>query len=151
MNSKLKKIVGLLCMAHFTFLSAQSFDFVIDHSAIIVNQLEKTGDFYAKVMGLQEIPHPTNSPGFRWFNVQGNSQLHLIYKDTVVMKKHKSMHLCLSTQKLDAFIENLKYHQIPFEDWPGKPNAVTLRADGVQQIYIQDPEGYWIEINDAAH
>ncbi len=147
----MKKIVLLLCLGHFAFMNAQSFDFVIDHSSLIVNQLEKTGDFYAKVMGLEEIPHPAKSPGFRWFTIQGNSQLHLIYKDTVVMKKHKSMHLCLSTQKLDAFIENLNQHQIPYEDWPGKPNAVTLRADGVKQIYIQDPEGYWIEINDAAH
>ena len=147
----MKKIALLLCVGQLTFMSAQSFDFVIDHSSLIVNQLEKTGDFYAKVMGLEEIPHPSKSQGFRWFTIQGNSQLHLIYKDTVVMKKHKSMHLCLSTQKLDAFIENLKHHQIPYEDWPGKPNAVTLRADGVKQIYIQDPEGYWIEINDAVH
>ncbi len=147
----MKKILILFCLGHAALVSGQSFDFVIDHSALIVNQLEKTGDFYANVIGLQEIDHPTKALGFRWFNVQGNSQLHLIYKDTVVMKKHKSMHLCLSTQKLDAFIENLNQHHIAYEDWPGKPNAVTLRADGVKQIYIQDPEGYWIEINDAAH
>jgi len=147
----MKKIVFLYCLAQTAFLSAQSFDFIIDHNALIVNDLKKTGDFYANVMGLQEIDHPTKAPGFRWFNVQGNSQLHLIYKDTVVMKKHKSMHLCLSTQKLDAFIENLDKHHIAYEDWPGKINAVTLRADGVKQIYIQDPEGYWIEINDAQH
>jgi catechol-2,3-dioxygenase len=26
-----------------------------------------------------------------------------------------------------------------------------VRPDGVKQIYFQDPEGYWIEINDDKH
>jgi len=147
----MKKIILLVLTVNCTLLSAQSFDFAIDHSSLIVNDLKTTGDFYANVLRLKEIPHPTGASGFRWFNVHGNSQLHLIHKDTVIMKKHKSMHLCLSTQKLDEFIENLKNHHISYEDWPGKKNAVTLRADGVQQIYLQDPEGYWIEINTAEH
>lgn len=141
-------ILLILC---FTPIKGQTFDFAIDHTSLIVNDLKKSGDFYAQVLQLKEIPHPTNDPGFRWFQVHGNTQLHLILKDTVVMKKHKSMHLCLSTQKLGAFIDNLNKNNIEYEDWPGTKNAVTQRADGVQQIYLRDPEGYWIEINDAAH
>jgi|SRR5690554_614081 len=129
--------------------SAQSFNFNIDHSSLIVNNLDATADFYANILQLEEIPHPDRPPGFRWFSINGSSQLHLIYKDTVVMKKHKSMHLCLSTPKLEDFIEHLKTSKIEYEDWPGKKGAVTLRSDGVKQIYIQDPEGYWIEVNDA--
>lgn len=26
---------------------------------------------------------------------------------------------------------------------------IQTRPDGVQQIFVQDPDGYWIEINDA--
>ncbi|HUH46529.1 MAG TPA: VOC family protein [Arenibacter sp.] len=137
----------------FTFIglqtNAQSFNFNIDHSALIVNKLDATADFYANILRLEEIPHPDRSPGFRWFSIDGTSQLHLIYKDTVVIKKHKSMHLCLSTPKLDDFIEHLKAFKIQYEDWPGKKGAVTLRSDGVRQIYLQDPEGYWIEVNNA--
>src|SRR5690606_446851 len=137
----------------FTFIgpsvNAQSFDFNIDHSSLIVNNLDATADFYADILQLEEIPHPDRAPGFRWFSVDGSSQLHLIYKDTVVMKKHKSMHLCLSTPKLENFIEHLKASKIEYEDWPGKKGTVTLRSDGVKQIYLQDPEGYWIEVNDA--
>lgn len=147
----MKKIFFVVACCCTTFLSAQDFDFAIDHTSLIVNQLDKTADFYGKILNLKEIPHPTKAPGFRWFTLQGNSQLHLIYKDTVVMKKHKSMHLCLSTPKLDALIKHLENNHIPYEDWPGKKSAVTLRADGVRQIYIQDPEGYWVEINDAKH
>lgn len=131
--------------------NAQDFDFQIDHSSLIVNNLDTTADFYSNILKLKEIPHPDKAPGFRWFQVQGNSQLHLIYKDTVVMKKHKSMHLCLSTPNLETFIKHLEDNDIEYEDWPGTKGAVTLRTDGVRQIYLTDPEGYWIEVNNAKH
>ena len=131
--------------------NAQDFDFQIDHSSLIVNNLDTTADFYSNILKLKEIPHPDKAPGFRWFQVQGNSQLHLIYKDTVVMKKHKSMHLCLSTPNLETFIKHLEDNNIEYEDWPGTKGAVTLRSDGVRQIYLTDPEGYWIEVNNAKH
>jgi lactoylglutathione lyase len=48
-----------------------------------------------------------------------------------------------------GFIEKLKANKIEFENWPGEKGAVTTRVDGVKQIYFKDPDGYWIEINDA--
>ncbi|MBO0593007.1 VOC family protein [Cellulophaga sp. E16_2] len=147
----MKKLLFFLVFFTVAISNAQKFDFTIDHTTLIVNDLKTTGDFYQTVIGLKEIDHPTKDPGFRWFSIQGNTQLHLIYKEDVVMKKHKSSHVCLSTSQLDAFIKNLVENKIPYEDWPGTKGAVTLRADGIKQIYITDPEGYWIEINDAKH
>ena len=128
-----------------------SFDFKYDHYSLIVKDLDKTGEFYKEILRLQEIPHPSATSGFRWFVINGNSQLHLIGKDSVAMKHSKSVHLCLATQKLDEFIAYLEEKEVPYSDWPGKPNAVTLRADGVRQIYVQDPENNWVEINTAVH
>lgn len=147
----MRRLLFLLPCIFFMETHAQDFDFQIDHSSLIVNKLDTTADFYSNILKLKEIPHPDKAPGFRWFEVQGNTQLHLIYKDTVVMKKHKSMHLCLSTPNLEAFISHLKNNNIGYEDWPGTKGAVTLRSDGVKQIYLTDPEGYWIEVNNAKH
>ena len=36
----------------------------------------------------------------------------------------------------------------PFTDWPGNPGAIGVHRNGFRQIYVQDPDGYWIEIND---
>ena len=36
-----------------------------------------------------------------------------------------------------------------WEDQDGKKMALTTRTDGVKQVWLQDPDGYWIEINDA--
>ena len=132
-------------------LQAQSFDFQYDHYSMIVKDLTKTGDFYEEILGLKEIPHPTNAEGFRWFSIHGNSQLHLIKKETVEHSSSKSAHLCLATKDLPKFITHLKRKNIPFWDWPGTKNAITDREDGVQQIYLKDPEGNWVEINTAQH
>lgn len=61
------------------------------------------------------------------------------------------MHLCLATEDLDGVIAHLEKNNIVYSDWPGKENSVTVRTDGVRQIYVQDPDGYWVEINTAIH
>lgn len=147
----MKKILLLLLTAHCFLVSGQSFNFQYDHYSFIVKDLQKTGDFYANILKLKEIPHPSATSGFRWFSIHGKSQLHLIEKDSVAMEHSKSVHLCLATQNLEALIAHLKANNIPYWDWPGKENAVTDRADGVKQIYVKDPENNWVEINTAVH
>lgn len=147
----MKKILIILTLLASGVVSAQSFDFKYDHYSFIVKDLEKTGAFYKDILKMEEIPHPSATSGFRWFKVNGNSQLHLIGKDSVAMEHSKSVHLCLATRDLDGLIAHLKKNKVPFSDWPGAENEVTLRADGVRQIYIQDPENNWVEINTASH
>ena len=69
----------------------------------------------------------------------------------MALEHSKSIHLYLATQNFDGLITHLKTKGIPYWDWPGKENAVTNSADGVKQIYVQDPENNWIEINTAKH
>lgn len=139
-----------------TYLESQfevkkGFDFHFDHESLVVTKLIETGDFYRDVLKLKEIPHPDKAPGFRWFQIRGNSQLHLIKKDIIEFKKDKSIHLCLSTQNLEGFIEHLISNNTDFYNWPGEKGSVTDRSDGVKQIYLKDPDGYWVEINTAKH
>lgn len=133
------------------FKAASGFDFYFDHQSLVVTKLIETGDFYRDILRLKEIPHPDKAPGFRWFQVRGNSQLHLIKKDVIEFKKDKSIHLCLSTQNLEEFISHLMENNVDFYNWPGEKGSVTDRSDGVKQIYLQDPDGYWVEVNTAKH
>ena len=49
---------------------------------------------------------------------------------------------------MDAFMRHLQKMKVPFGDWSGKNEKYQIRADGgAKQIYLQDPEGNWIEIN----
>ena len=48
---------------------------------------------------------------------------------------------------IEKFIETLTKAGIVYEDFPGKPNTINIRPDGIKQIFFTDPDGYWIEVN----
>ena len=37
---------------------------------------------------------------------------------------------------------------IKYGNWKGDSKEPQVRPDGIKQVYLQDPDGYWIEIND---
>ena len=41
----------------------------------------------------------------------------------------------------------LDERQIPYGSWEGEANAPSVRGDGIKQIFFQDPNGYWLEVN----
>ncbi|MGB6154052.1 MAG: VOC family protein [Pricia sp.] len=151
MKTYLTAALWLFAMSHGFLATAQSFDFRYDHLSIVVEDVDKSADFYANVLNLEETPHPDKTPGFRWFIINEKTQIHLIQKEFAPFEKNKSMHLALATQDLDGVIAQLKAKNIVFDDWSGKKNTIKHRSDGIDQIYIQDPDGYWIEINTVAH
>lgn len=120
----------------------------INHIALYVTNLATSTAFYQDVIGLDTIPEPFHDGRHTWFSVSENAHLHLISGRANPPEAEKNTHLCFSTGKMDELLENLKAKGIHFEDWPGKALTVTKRVDGIRQIYLKDPDGYWIEIND---
>jgi lactoylglutathione lyase len=58
-------------------------------------------------------------------------------------------HMAFSTVNLDKVVKHLRKNNIDYWTDEGKKNVVRIRKDGVRQVKIQDPEGHWIEINEA--
>ncbi|PRX40407.1 VOC family protein [Salegentibacter salegens] len=141
---------SLICTLLFTcFCSAQTnYDFKKDHDALLVHDLEISANFYQDVLGLKEVSSKAIPSGKRWFELGNGVQLHLSESKEEVPKS-KSIHMAITTQKIDAFVDFLKSKDIYFENWAGKAKTVRVRADGVKQFYIRDPDGYWIEVNNA--
>lgn len=121
----------------------------IDHVAFYVVDLKTSAGFYREVVGLPEIPEPFHDGKHAWFGLGPGIALHVISGAAAPLPKEKRNHLCLSVPSMDAFTARLAKAGIAYEDLAGKKGAVTLRPDGVHQIYLQDPDGNWIEINDA--
>lgn len=127
--------------------SAQKVSPVLNHIALHVQDLKRSTEFYQQVVQLDTIPEPFHDGKHTWFRIGPGSQLHLI-SGSGPITPDKNTHLCFSTPSLEGFIQNLTRLNVPYEDWAGKKGAITTRVDKVKQIYFQDPDGYWIEVND---
>lgn len=120
----------------------------LNHIAIYVENLQKSTTFYKDILQLPEIPEPFHDGLHTWFTLGDAGSLHLIQGAKGGVEREKNDHLCFSTEDIKVFIHNLEKHQIAYFDWPGNKGKVTTRVDGVHQVYFQDPDGHWIEIND---
>ena len=111
--------------------------------------LKTSTHFYQQVVGLDTIPEPFHDGRHTWFSVGTHSHLHIISGAKEKTPHDKNSHLCFSVASVNDFVANLKRNNVEFENWAGEKNAVTNRVDGVKQLYFRDPDGYWVEINDA--
>jgi lactoylglutathione lyase len=133
----------------FSMASAQEGKAVINHIALHVNDLQKSTVFYRDVIGLDTIPEPFHDGKHTWLAVGYKSHLHLIAGAGTPVSRDKNSHLCFSVPSVEKFIQRLVKAGVAYEDWAGKKQSVTNRVDGVKQIYMMDPDGYWVEVNDA--
>jgi lactoylglutathione lyase len=121
----------------------------INHTAIFVVDLKTSKAFYENVLGLDTIPEPFHDGKHAWFRIGPGTSMHMIEGATQKKEYYKNQHTCFSVPSVEAFTALLKKQNIGYEDVAGKKNSITTRIDGVRQIWLQDPDGYWLEINDA--
>jgi catechol 2,3-dioxygenase-like lactoylglutathione lyase family enzyme len=119
----------------------------LNHLALSVTDLETSIRFYKELFNLQEITNRTKMEGIRWLSLGEGKEIHLIsiLKDSVSI--NKAVHFAFTTPDFDAFFTKLQSMKLDYSDWPGNFGKVNIRADGVKQIYFQDPDGYWLEVN----
>jgi lactoylglutathione lyase len=120
----------------------------INHTAIYVMDIQKTASFYTNVIGLDTVPEPFHDGKHIWYSTGTHSMMHVIAGATVKKEYYKNQHTCFTVPNFNLFIEKLKGLNWVYEDVAGNKNAITTRVDGVHQIWLQDPDGYWLEIND---
>ncbi len=120
----------------------------INHTAIFVVDLKKSGDFYQNIIGLDTIAEPFHDGRHLWLKTGEHAALHIIQGADKPREYFKNQHTCFSVPNFMNFVENLRKASLKFEDVSGKPNTYSSRVDGIHQLWLQDPDGYWIEIND---
>jgi lactoylglutathione lyase len=128
--------------------NAQQSKVHINHTAIYVTDIQKTGAFYSNVIGLDTVPEPFHDGKHIWYSTGPHTMLHVIAGATVKKDYYKNQHTCFTVPDFNLFIQKLKQINWSYEDVAGNKNAITTRVDGVHQIWLQDPDGYWLEIND---
>jgi catechol 2,3-dioxygenase-like lactoylglutathione lyase family enzyme len=139
--------IGILFCCSVYGQSVLNLNLSFNHMALSVKDVNQSADFYKNVLGLQEITNRAKMDGIRWFSFGEGKELHLIsiVKDPVII--NKGVHLALTTDNFDALLKTLNANKVVYSDWPGTLNKVNIRADGIKQVFFQDPNGYWIEVN----
>ncbi|ANW96430.1 glyoxalase [Wenyingzhuangia fucanilytica] len=124
------------------------FTFSFNHVALSVKDVEKSSEFYIRVLKLKEIENTASDSKTRWFSIGEGKQLHLIPRPTAEIKTNKAVHFALAIKDISPFLKHLNTMDIAYADWLGTPDKNYIRKDGIKQFYFQDPDGYWIEINE---
>ena len=125
-------------------------DITFNHVALSVADVDRSTAFYREVFGLEEIVNRTEIEGIRWLSLGEGKELHLISVIREPVTLNKAVHFALTTPDFDRFVETLRDAGVGFGSFAGDAGEITLRADGARQVYLQDPDGYWIEVNSVA-
>lgn len=112
----------------------------LNHVAIYVADVEKSIEFYQKVLQLELLPRPAfDFPG-AWFRFGIDQELHIIgIRTEPVVSGSRSNHFALEAINLPAWEKHFIAQKVTYRP----PKA---RPDGVMQIFLTDPDGYWIEL-----
>ncbi len=145
---KIVLTAGLLLFSMLTMAQTNASKVHINHTAIYVMDLAKSGAFYSKIIGLDSIAEPFHDGKHIWYKTAEHTMLHVIQGADVKKDYYKNQHTCFTVPNFTIFLEQLNAAHWSYEDKEGNKNKITNRVDGVHQVWLQDPDGYWIEIND---
>lgn len=120
---------------------------VADHIALNVADAEASAAFYKRAFGSHGLP--TSLPNTQWVTLGDGLSLHLIGGRTAPVAENRIVHFALRTDDLGKSIAFFDAAGIAWSDFTGKARTIQTRFDGVRQIFIQDPDGYWIEVSDG--
>ena len=111
----------------------------LNHVAICVKDVARSSRFYEEVLALKALPRPAfDFPG-AWFRLGARQELHLIgnrQEELVFLKRH---HFALKVKSAREAVEQLQKKGVNF-------TGPKSRPDGATQIFLQDPDGYFIEL-----
>ncbi len=133
------------------FVKAQERSATFDHVGMYVRNLDTRVAFYSRLFHFESIPNPWVNARVKWFKIGSHLQLHLVEGLKDPLNLPIMFHVSFSVVSVDSFITELKKLSIPFYNGYGNLNKTDTRADGVKQLLFKDPDGYWLEVNDAAH
>jgi catechol 2,3-dioxygenase-like lactoylglutathione lyase family enzyme len=129
----------------------------MQHCGLVVSDLEKSRWFYGTVLGLAEAQRPTTFTfAGAWFRCPNGDEFHLIVAgDTTAPAGFKdpgaaaytglATHIALEVEDLAATKAHLEEAGLEILGGP------LLRGDGVEQLYLHDPDGYMVEFFQWTH
>lgn len=120
----------------------------LDHVCIQASDLARSIDFYTGVFGLKEVPAPFPKTQARWVAFANGQLLHAVAHGRTGSTHNRWDHFALAFTDITPVIARLDAMDVAGADMSGG-RLPQKRPDGLTQIFVQDPDGYQIELNDA--
>jgi catechol 2,3-dioxygenase-like lactoylglutathione lyase family enzyme len=123
--------------------TAEKIDVVsFNHIALNVRDIPTSAKFYGDTLGLLTFEVPDSLKKVRaWFQLGNGQMIHLLSGRTApVANDRNGSHFSLFVKSMDETLTFLKKNKMPYH--------LQVRFGGVKQIYIADPDGYLIELNE---
>jgi lactoylglutathione lyase len=120
----------------------------VNHTTIYVVDMNKSADFYEKALMLKRIPEPFHDGRHIWIKIGDQVQLHIVQGAKEMIPHDINIHLAFSVPSVEEFAKHLDAMNVKYGNWNQTSKEPQPRPDGIKQIYFQDPDGYWIEVND---
>jgi len=111
------------------------------HTALLVQDLDKSRSFYGDVLGLSECPRPFDFPG-AWYQI-GAQQLHIMvtadYRAEQVDPDRwgRNRHVALAVTNLEEYQTQLQSAGLTYQ----------LSRSGRAALFVHDPDGNIIELS----
>jgi len=122
----------------------------IQHSGLVVSDLERARRFFAEALGLEEVPRPPNFTfAGAWFRF-GEDEIHLLAEADTTDRAGApdggagaafglANHLAFEVDDLTAACARLAENGVALIGGP------MPRGDGVAQVFFRDPDGHLLE------
>ena len=123
-------------------------DWYIHHVCLSVHNLRESAEFFGNVVGLGTATYTRmeDGPNYVMFGTD-NRGLHLVEPDPVAASRAGLLHnptlgghYCIAVEDLDAVRSKLDANNTPYS------TASSYEFDGVEQLYVFDPEYRLVEI-----
>ncbi|MDY0747690.1 VOC family protein [Paucibacter sp. R3-3] len=122
----------------------------MDHVAISVANARASAAFYRAAFGFKELRTPFgDAADVVWLDVGGGIALHVFGGRAATIANEQERHLAFAVADLASVTGFLTARGIAWQSFDGVQGALQTRPDGVHQMFFRDPDGYWVEVNDA--
>ncbi len=114
----------------------------LDHYAIAIGNLERSLTFYHDILGLGILPRPDFDFEGAWLDCGNGISIHLIVQEHVqiISSGSRSLHFAFGVEDIQTTKKILTTYGIQII------KDIKPRPDGILQMFVQDPDGYFVEL-----